>query len=72
MNLREHKALLWQHEQSLLELDRLIGAQDHVHHWFISTASANIEIPIPTDYAKEALQAWQPTGILLAALHHLK
>ena len=56
MNQKEHKALLWTHEQSLRELAILREAQDSRGVEWKIISNGDFEIPVPKDYAETALQ----------------
>ena len=56
MDLKEHKALLYTHEQSLRELDTLREAQNTRGVEWKIISNGNFEIPVPKDYAETALQ----------------
>lgn len=56
MNLKEHKALLYVHEQTLRELSTLKEAQGlRGTEWKI-ISNGDFELPVPSDYAEMALQ----------------
>jgi len=56
MNLKEHKALLYAHEQSLRELDTLREAKNSRGTEWKIISNGDFEIPVPSDYAETALQ----------------
>ena len=56
MNLKEHKALLYAHEQSLRHLSILKEAQNASGMEWKIISSGDFEIPVPRDYAETALQ----------------
>ena len=56
MTLKEHKAMLYAHEQSIRELDELRNAQGlRGVEWKI-VSNGDFKLPVPSDYAETALQ----------------
>ena len=56
MNLKEHKAMLYVHEQSIRELDKLRQAQGLRGVEWKVVSNGDFEIPVPSDYAETVLQ----------------
>lgn len=56
MNLTEHKALLYTHEQALRELDTLRAAQGSRGVEWKIISNGEFGLPVPSDYAETALQ----------------